>query len=90
MSEKECWFCGSQQWDRDAPYLRRKQAQSDKYNLVVPLCHYHHNEPPDGVHHNQENNLILKRWAQEQFEETHTRQEFREVFGKNYLEDDDE
>ncbi len=88
---KECWFCGSQQYlQMHHVFAGAYRKKSTKYGFVVPLCMACHLLSPDGVHVNQERNLVLKRWAQEQFEETHTRQEFREVFGKNYLEDDDE
>lgn len=83
---KPCWFCGMTDWVEmhhifSGPYRRA----STKYGLVVPLCHYCHNEPPNGVHHNHKNMLILKRWGQEQFEKNHTRLEFMEIFGRNYL-----
>lgn len=34
----------------------------------------------------READLFLKRTAQRQFEKNHTRQQFREIFGKSYLE----
>lgn len=38
-----------------------------------------------GVHFNKELNLKLKRECQEKFEETHSREEFMRLIGKNYL-----
>lgn len=41
----------------------------------------------EGVHFNRELDLKLKRECQEKFEETHSREEFMKIIGKNYLED---
>ena len=46
-----------------------------------------HNGAPYGVHFNNDLDLRLKRECQEKFEETHTRQEFIKLIGKNYLEE---
>jgi len=37
-------------------------------------------------HHNKAINDRLKREGQMKFEETHSREDFRMIFGKNYLE----
>ena len=39
----------------------------------------------DGIHFNKELDLRVKRMAQEVFEQTHTREEFRNIFGKSWL-----
>lgn len=46
-----------------------------------------HNGASYGVHFNHALDLQLKRECQEKFEETHTRQEFIQLIGKNYLEE---
>lgn len=61
------------------------RKQSEKYGLKVWLCHRHHNGSDAGVHFNRELDLKLKRFAQAKFEETHTREEFRAIFGKSWL-----
>lgn len=38
-----------------------------------------------GVHHNREKDLELKQDCQRKFEETHTREEFMRLIGRNYL-----
>ena len=63
------------------------RKQSEKYGLKVYLCIYHHTGSAEAVHQNVENATILKREAQEVFEQTHTREEFMEIFGRNWLED---
>ena len=37
------------------------------------------------VHMNRAEDLKLIKMAQRKFEETHSREEFREIFGKSYL-----
>lgn len=66
-------------------YGNGNRAKSDKYGYIVPLCHYHHNESPEGVHFNKRLDLRLKQDFQELFERDHTREEFIGEFGKSYL-----
>lgn len=61
---------------------------SEKYGLKVYLCLFHHREGPEAVHMNKVNDLILKMDAQKEFEQTHSREEFMNIFGKNWLEED--
>ena len=83
---ESCFFCGSTRWlERHHIFQGANRGRSEMDGLVVTLCHYCHNEPPDGVHFNRTNNLELKRMAQEQFEQNRTREEFRSLFGKSYL-----
>jgi hypothetical protein len=53
--------------------------------MVADLCHYCHNEPPNGVHHNRERDLSLKREFQKRFEDEYDHETFMRVFGRNYL-----
>ena len=85
-----CEICG--EWhplERHHVFGGANRKKSEKYGLVANLCHKHHNEPPDGVHHNWANNLRLKQKYQRIFEETHTRAEFMQEFGKNYIQEDE-
>lgn len=61
------------------------RKNSEKYGLVVPLCHYCHNEPPDGVHFNKERRLRLQAKAQQMFESIEDHESFMDVFGRNYI-----
>lgn len=91
QAEKRCFFCGSQIWIEEhhifGGALRKK---SEKFGLKVYLCHYCHNEPPDGVHFNSENMNMLKsigqRVAMDKYGWTKTK--FMQEFYANYLEDD--
>ncbi len=68
---------------------RANRKISDKFGLKGNLCLKHHrgdiNGNKEAVHHNRENDLKLKRYFQEIFEKTHTREEFRSIFGKSWL-----
>lgn len=84
---RSCYFCGRTDWiECHHIFQGAYRRKSEQYGFVIDLCHRHHNEPPDGVHHNRQNNLILKRKAQTEFEKTMgTREEFIKIFGRNYL-----
>lgn len=61
------------------------RINSEKYGLCVPLCHYCHNEPPNGVHFNRERMDKLKAEGQRKFESIASHEEFMRIFGENYL-----
>ena len=58
---------------------------SDKYGLVVPLCHEHHRGSDLSPHFNKDFDLKLKQYAQERFQEEYPNLNFREIFGKNFI-----
>lgn len=58
---------------------------SEEYGCWVWLTGEVHNKDNHSVHFNRELDLRLKRECQAKFEETHTRQEFMTIFGRNYL-----
>ena len=76
-----CYFCGLPRQDLHELLGGRNRLNSMKYGYVLPLCRSHHNM----LH----NNVVLieewKRKSQEHFEESHSRDEWLEVFKKNYL-----
>ena len=83
---RRCHLCGSTWYvEKHHVFSGPYRKASEKYGMTVDLCHWCHNEPPDGVHHNSEVNHRLKREFQRRFEETHSREEFRRIFGKSYL-----
>ena len=61
---------------------------SEHYGLKVYLCLGHHRNSAETVHHNKKMDLILKQDAQKAFEEIHSHEEWMEVFGKNYLDEE--
>lgn len=54
---------------------------SEAEGLKVYLCLKHHQE----VHSKRETRELLSRIAQKEYEQTHTREEWRSRFKKNYL-----
>ena len=86
QSEKECWFCGArvslEEHHIFAGVANRKI--SEKYGLKVYLCHRHHTGE-DGAQYDKEENLQLKRIAQQRFEEIYGHELWMNVIRKNYL-----
>ena len=64
-----------------------RRKKSEKYGLVVDLCHACHNEPPRGAHHNKDTALYLHQWGQRKamMEQGWSTNDFIREFGKNYL-----
>lgn len=84
--EKECYFCGSMRWlEVHHIYPASNRKNSTKYGLVVYLCHYCHNEPPNGVHQNRERMDYLRAVGQRRFNEVYPELDFFKIFGRNYL-----
>ena len=82
-----CYICGRYcQRERHHVFNGSLRKKSEKYNAVVDLCHYCHNEPPNGVHHNRENSDNLKAEFQLKImsEQNWTTSQFISVFYKSY------
>lgn len=85
INDKECYVCHkNRNIQKHHIFFGANRKHSDKYDLTVYLCVDHHlgNE---GVHNNKPLNDKLKRIGQEKFEEDHSRDEFIQIFGKNFL-----
>lgn len=93
QSEKKCFICGqAREYGFDRLEIHHifpgnpNRKNSDKYGLTVWLCGCScHREGPMSVHKNRKVDLALKCIAQQKFEETHSREEFRKIFGRSYL-----
>lgn len=87
QKEKRCYVCGTTYGlhEHHCFYGSSNRKQSEKHGLKVWLCGIDHNLSNKGVHFNKELDIELKQLAQRKFEETHTRQEFMQIFGKNWL-----
>lgn len=84
-NDERCFLCGSYrflEWHHIFGAANRKN--SEKYGLKVRLCHYCHNEPPGGIHHNKQKRLLLQKIGQEAFEKEYPQLNFIEIFGRNY------
>lgn len=60
---------------------------SEKYGLKVYLCHYCHNEPPNGVHYNKDIRLALQAKVQKIAIKYYkwSVDDFRAVIGRSYI-----
>ena len=85
---KECYICGSQRWLEEHHCFHASNRKiSEKYGLKVWLCHYCHNEPPNGIHQNKKNREALQDKVQRIAMEHYgwDVEDFRKIFGRNYL-----
>lgn len=81
-NDKECFVCGSPYVEKHHIYKGVKCRKiADKEGLWIWLCREHHNK----IHQDRDCDLLLMKLGQQKFEETHTRDEFREKFIKSYL-----
>ena len=83
-----CVLCGSsRRIEKHHIFGGALRKKSEKYGLTVDLCHYCHNEPPNGVHFNKDKMLELKQYGQRKVmaEQGWTTEQFIKEFRKNYL-----
>ena len=90
MEVKSCWLCGrqSQPLDRHHVFGGAYRKKSEKYGLVVYLCHHDcHIFGMEAVHRSADNMRMLHCWGQEKAmrENDWTTEDFIAEFGKNYL-----
>lgn len=93
QNTKECYICertGKYDIHEHHIFFGPNRKWSEKYGMKVCLCGYHHNLSSEGVHNNRELDLYFKRLGQRRFEELHSHEEFMQIFGKNYLLDDED
>jgi hypothetical protein len=84
----KCLMCDSQSWlEWHHVFGAALRDKSERLGLVVRLCHYCHNEPPNGVHQKREIRLKLQAYAQKKAMEHYgwSIEDFRKEFYKNYL-----
>lgn len=84
---KHCIECGQTEVNIHEVYFGRNRQSSIKCGFCVPLCQSEHHNQIDckGIHFDNELDLKYKKLMQMKFEETHTREEFFDIIGKNYL-----
>ncbi|MEG1126226.1 MAG: hypothetical protein RSC96_00515 [Oscillospiraceae bacterium] len=83
-----CFLCGRYGYtERHHIFGGALRAKSERYGLWVDLCHYCHNEPPTGVHHNAKTMLCLHQYGQKKAmkENNWSKEDFMREFYKNYL-----
>lgn len=85
-TNEKCFMCGSTRWlECHHLFGGANRKKSTQYGLMVYLCKWCHNEPPNGVHHNKAKMDWLRAEGQKRFEEEYPELDFLKVFGKNYL-----
>jgi len=91
--DRECWLCGrngaQDPLDRHHLFGGPNREKSEKYGLVVDLCHNRcHIFGPEAAHKNAQTMLLLKQYGQRKAmqEQGWTTEDFIREFGKNYLE----
>lgn len=87
QDQKRCYFCGKYEplHRHHVFFGTANRKQSEAYGCWVWLCPWHHTDGPVAVHNNPVRDLYLKQQCQMVFEETHTRAEFMQIFGRNWL-----
>lgn len=88
QSEKICYFCGAV-GNLESHHIffgEKNRKWSEKYGLKVWLCHYHHRDNVNGIHGLAvQNRKHLEKIGQEAFEEKYGHKKFMDVFGRNYI-----
>lgn len=87
QTKRECLICGAMTGlhRHHIFYGTANRQKSEEYGCWCWLCAFHHNGGPESVHGNDRMNRQLKQRTQRKFEETHTREEFMEIFGRSWL-----
>lgn len=91
---RQCWLCGrngtADPLDRHHIFGGYNRKKSEKYGLVVDLCHSRcHIFGPEAAHNNADTMRRLREYGQRKAMEENgwTTEDFIREFGKNYLED---
>lgn len=97
MEERTCWLCGrngaGDPLDVHHIFGGANRKLSDRFGLTVYLCHERcHIFGPEAAHRSGETAERLHRYGQEKAmrEQGWNREQFRMVFGKNYLDEEPE
>ena len=96
--EGHCFLCDRQglnvlygNLERHHIYFGCDHAQAEKYGFTINLCLKHHRGDimgdQEAVHSpdKNDNDAFLKRWAQTEYEKTHSRAEFMAIFSRSWL-----
>lgn len=83
---KCCYICGSRQnIHLHHIYQNANRNNSDKIGAWVYLCANHHTLDRYSVHQCPKMAMELKIKAQEEYEKTHSREDFMKIIKRNYL-----
>ena len=84
-----CYLCGKPLRYREEHHIfgGPNRKWSEKYGLKVYLCYGCHQGSRTAVHNDAGTMQKLHEDGQRAFEKIYSREKFREIFGKSYLED---
>ena len=82
--DDRCILCGKPYAHLHEVYGGKNRQNSIEHKLQVRLCLEHHTGE-EGVHNRPSLDVSLKQACQVDFEKTHTREEFMQIIGRNYL-----
>lgn len=92
MAQRYCWLCGKNgrldPLDRHHIFGGSRRKKSEKYGLVVDLCHLEcHEYGKYAAHNNAETMQALHEYGQRKAmeEQGWTKEQFIIEFGKNYI-----
>ena len=94
LKDGHCWLCMHIHSDYTVHRVIHKhhvffgqgrRTISEINGFTVYLCPSHHTEGPEAVHRNQITNRIVQAETQREYEKTHTREEFMDLIGRNYI-----
>ena len=85
---RKCFLCGAtRDLERHHVFGAAHRNLSEEYGLVVDLCPRCHREGPEAAHRSAETMQLLHEYGQRlaMYRQGWTAEEFRRIFGKNYL-----
>lgn len=88
QSEKVCYITGrTDNLHKHHIYFGPDREKSEKNGFWVYLIGRLHNQSNEGVHciNGHDLDIMLKQECQRKYEETHSREEFMALMGRNYL-----
>ena len=86
QDEKKCYVTGdTRNLHKHHIYGGPNRPISEKNGFFIWLKPELHNMSSHGIHFNKDWDLEMKRKCQSKYEETHTREEFMALIGRNYL-----
>lgn len=83
-----CYICKRYgQTEKHHIFRGKNRKRADADGVTVYLCHFCHNEPPNGVHYNKARDIRLKQRGQREWMAHYgkTVDDFIKAYGRNYL-----
>lgn len=83
---QRCYKCGTIfNLHKHHIYGGPNRKVSEREGFFIYLCARHHNLSDEGIHFDKSFDLEVKQECQSKYEESHSRDEFMELIGRNYL-----